>query len=108
MGAARPKDDAEDDNDGGDSKDSPGNFTGRVLGKIFSAGANVLSARELQFGEFLDRWWRRGLRLHGHWAGFRAAAALVSPFAERNAVDHTLYDHTSILRFLFRDLSASR
>jgi phospholipase C len=33
-------------------------------------------------------------------AGFRVAAALVSPFAPGNAVDHTVYDHTSILRFL--------
>jgi phospholipase C len=33
-------------------------------------------------------------------AGFRVAAALVSPFAAGNAVDHTVYDHTSILRLL--------
>jgi phospholipase C len=33
-------------------------------------------------------------------AGFRVAAALVSPFAAGNAVDSTPYDHTSILRFL--------
>jgi phospholipase C len=33
-------------------------------------------------------------------AGFRAAAALISPYAAGNAVDHTVYDHTSILRFL--------
>lgn len=33
-------------------------------------------------------------------AGFRAAAALISPHAAGNDVDHTLYDHTSILRFV--------
>ena len=33
-------------------------------------------------------------------AGFRAAAALISPYAAANAVDHTVYDHTSIMRFL--------
>lgn len=33
-------------------------------------------------------------------AGFRAAAALMSPYSPKNAVDHTVYDHTSILRFI--------
>jgi phospholipase C len=33
-------------------------------------------------------------------AGFRVPAAHVSPFAPGNAVDHTVYDHTSILRFV--------
>ncbi|MCJ7673441.1 MAG: hypothetical protein MUP67_15565, partial [Acidimicrobiia bacterium] len=33
-------------------------------------------------------------------AGFRAAAALISPYAGPNTVDHTVYDHTSIMRFL--------
>jgi phospholipase C len=33
-------------------------------------------------------------------AGFRAAAAVISPYAPPHSVDHTLYDHTSILRFL--------
>jgi phospholipase C len=33
-------------------------------------------------------------------AGFRAATALISPYAAGNDVDHTLYDHTSILRFI--------
>ena len=33
-------------------------------------------------------------------AGFRAATALMSPYSPRNAVDHTLYDHTSVLRFI--------
>jgi phospholipase C len=33
-------------------------------------------------------------------AGFRAAAALISPYAAPNSVDHTVYDHTSIMRFL--------
>lgn len=33
-------------------------------------------------------------------AGFRVPALLASPYAQRGAVDHRLYDHTSILRFL--------
>ena len=33
-------------------------------------------------------------------AGFRAASALLSPYSAGNQVDHTLYDHTSILRFI--------
>jgi phospholipase C len=33
-------------------------------------------------------------------AGFRVPALLASPFARRGFVDHTLYDHTSILRFI--------
>ena len=32
--------------------------------------------------------------------GFRVPAVLASPYAPPNYVDHTLYDHTSILRFL--------
>jgi phospholipase C len=32
--------------------------------------------------------------------GFRVPSVLASPYASRNYVDHTLYDHTSILRFL--------
>jgi phospholipase C len=32
--------------------------------------------------------------------GFRVPTALASPYAPRNYVDHNLYDHTSILRFL--------
>jgi phospholipase C len=32
--------------------------------------------------------------------GFRVPSVLASPYAPRNYVDHTLYDHTSILRFL--------
>ena len=33
-------------------------------------------------------------------AGFRVPAVLASPYARRGYVDHTLYDHTSVLRFL--------
>jgi phospholipase C len=33
-------------------------------------------------------------------AGFRVPALLASPYAQRGDVDHRLYDHTSILRFL--------
>jgi hypothetical protein len=33
-------------------------------------------------------------------AGFRVPSVLASPYAPRNYVDHTLYDHTSVLRFL--------
>jgi hypothetical protein len=32
--------------------------------------------------------------------GFRIPSVLASPYAPRNYVDHSLYDHTSILRFL--------
>jgi phospholipase C len=32
--------------------------------------------------------------------GFRVPTVLASPYASRNYVDHNLYDHTSILRFL--------
>ncbi len=33
-------------------------------------------------------------------AGFRVPAVIASPFAPRGYVDHRLYDHTSILRFI--------
>jgi phospholipase C len=33
-------------------------------------------------------------------AGFRVPSLVASPYARRGAVDHTVYDHTSILRFL--------
>jgi phospholipase C len=33
-------------------------------------------------------------------AGFRVPTILASPYARRGFVDHTLYDHTSILRFI--------
>ncbi len=33
-------------------------------------------------------------------AGFRVPALVASPYARRGYVDHTLYDHTSVLRFL--------
>ncbi|MCW5893284.1 MAG: twin-arginine translocation signal domain-containing protein [bacterium] len=33
-------------------------------------------------------------------AGFRVPTRLISPFARRNFVDHRVYDHTSILRFI--------
>jgi phospholipase C len=33
-------------------------------------------------------------------AGFRVPAAHISPYIPGNAVDHTVYDHTSILRFI--------
>jgi phospholipase C len=33
-------------------------------------------------------------------AGFRVPAVVASPYARRGYVDHTLYDHTSALRFL--------
>lgn len=33
-------------------------------------------------------------------AGFRVPTVLVSPYAQRGSVDHRVYDHTSILRFL--------
>jgi phospholipase C len=33
-------------------------------------------------------------------AGFRVPTILASPYAQRGFVDHTLYDHTSILRFI--------
>jgi phospholipase C len=33
-------------------------------------------------------------------AGFRVAAVVASPYAQRGFVDHHLYDHTSIIRFL--------
>jgi hypothetical protein len=32
--------------------------------------------------------------------GFRVPTVLASPYAPRNYVDHNLYDHTSIMRFL--------
>jgi phospholipase C len=33
-------------------------------------------------------------------AGFRVPTRIISPYARRNFVDHRLYDHTSILRFI--------
>jgi phospholipase C len=33
-------------------------------------------------------------------AGFRVPALVASPYARRGYVDHTVYDHTSVLRFL--------
>jgi phospholipase C len=33
-------------------------------------------------------------------AGFRVPAVIASPYARRGYADHTLYDHTSVLRFL--------
>jgi phospholipase C len=33
-------------------------------------------------------------------AGFRVPAIIASPYARRGFVDHTVYDHTSVLRFL--------
>ena len=33
-------------------------------------------------------------------AGFRVPAGHLSPYVPKNAVDHTVYDHTSILRFI--------
>jgi phospholipase C len=33
-------------------------------------------------------------------AGFRVPAVIASPYARRGYVDHTLFDHTSVLRFL--------
>ena len=33
-------------------------------------------------------------------AGFRVPTILASPYAQRGFVDHALYDHTSILRFI--------
>ncbi len=33
-------------------------------------------------------------------AGFRVPTRMISPYARQNFVDHRLYDHTSILRFL--------
>jgi phospholipase C len=42
-------------------------------------------------------------------AGFRVPTRMVSPYARANFVDHRLYDHTSILRFLeWRFLGAPR
>jgi hypothetical protein len=32
--------------------------------------------------------------------GFRVPAMIISPYARPGAVDHTLYDHTAIMRFL--------
>ena len=41
--------------------------------------------------------------------GFRVPTRMISPYARRNFVDHRLYDHTSILRFLeWRFLGAPR
>jgi phospholipase C len=41
--------------------------------------------------------------------GFRVPARMLSPYARRNFVDHRLYDHASILRFLeWRFLGAPR
>jgi hypothetical protein len=44
--AARPEDDSENDDNGGDGDESPGDFEGRRLGKIFLPEANVFDARE--------------------------------------------------------------
>jgi phospholipase C len=33
-------------------------------------------------------------------AGFRVPSILASPYARANVVDSTIYDHTSVLRFL--------
>jgi phospholipase C len=42
-------------------------------------------------------------------AGFRVPTRMISPYARRNFVDHRLYDHSSILRFLeWRFLGAPR
>jgi phospholipase C len=42
-------------------------------------------------------------------AGFRVPTRLISPYARQNFVDHRLYDHASILRFLeWRFLGAPR
>ena len=50
---ACPKDDSQDDHDGGDGKDAPRNFAVGLNGKIFSWRAYVFGAGQLQFGEFL-------------------------------------------------------
>jgi phospholipase C len=34
------------------------------------------------------------------WSGFRVPAVLVSPWARRDYVSHTVYDHTSVLRLM--------
>jgi len=42
-------------------------------------------------------------------AGFRVPTVLASPYAQPGFVDHALYDHTSILRFIeWRFLGAPR
>jgi phospholipase C len=39
-------------------------------------------------------------KVDDHGLGFRVPALLVSPYARRDRVDHTLLEHTSILRFI--------
>ena len=60
MRAAHPEDDGEEDHNGGDGEDSPGDFA-RVVGEIALPRANVFVAGKLQMREFLD--WGRGLRV---------------------------------------------
>ncbi len=78
VGAARPENDSENDDEGGDGDDSPRNFGGAVA-EIFAARANVFGAGKLQFGEFFDLC--RGLCFHGRKFGLDGA----SPFGHRGA-----------------------
>ena len=48
-------------------------------------------------------WWDHVAPPEGdRWAGSRIPALVISPFAKKGFVDHTLYDTNSILRFISR------
>jgi hypothetical protein len=68
--AASPESDSEDDDQGSDGKEPPGNFW-RAFGEIFAARANVFGAGKLQFREFFDL--RRGLCFREWDVGLEAA-----------------------------------
>lgn len=91
----------------GSSEHPPGNVT---TGQNF--GASLVTALMRS-----DAWWKSMFVLtHDDWGGyydhvpppqidaegygFRVPALFVSPYSRRGEVDHTVYDYTSILRFI--------
>jgi phospholipase C len=91
---------------------------------VASSGAGERSARSVPAGQRLARRLATQLMLSGYWNssallwsydgsggwydhvapppgyGFRVPALLVSPYAPRGRVDHTVFDATSVLRFI--------
>lgn len=67
VGTAYPKDDGQNNDYGGNGKDSPWNFDIRIARKIFSWRAHVFGPRKLQVRKFLDL--QRNMRFHGRLAG---------------------------------------
>ena len=95
-------------------RDSMNPFSGKVpreeLWKHRHAEINGLHFHYVESGAgplvlllhgFPEFWysWRRQIPVLAQ-AGFRVPTRLLSPYAREGFVDHRLYDHTSILRFL--------